>query len=372
MENINVLIVGLYPSESCPVFSLEFAKSLKHCGYNVYAVLPVDVINKENWIDEFGNKHLVFLKLNKSNKIILKTIQKYLNIIRFILHRRKLFKKLKCVQFQYVFYTFFHRWNSLVRRTVYSDNHILFVHDPIPHSDEISKRRILQAKQISEMSKLIVLSKSFIDVCVHEYNFDKKNIYYMPHCLMHYGDNEIHTLYNNTNRINFLFFGRITTYKGLDILLQAFHFIEKQYSETHLWIVGNGNFQPYQELYNRLFNVHVINRYIDDHEIQDIFCMENTVCVLPYLDATQSGVISIAYEFGTVVIATDIGGLKEQLADGKVGFFCEANNVQSLVNTMMEIMNKPYLLKLESERMLHYAKELNWDYVVKQLLTSMV
>lgn len=41
--------------------------------------------------------------------------------------------------------------------------------------------------------------------------------------------------------------------------------------------------------------------------------------VLPYKSATQSGITAIAYHFGTPVIATDVGGLKESVEHDRTG-----------------------------------------------------
>lgn len=52
---------------------------------------------------------------------------------------------------------------------------------------------------------------------------------------------------------------------------------------------------------------------MEDEEVESIFSGENLVAVLPYLDATQSGVVLTAMDYGVPVIATDTGGLSEQI-----------------------------------------------------------
>jgi glycosyltransferase involved in cell wall biosynthesis len=41
--------------------------------------------------------------------------------------------------------------------------------------------------------------------------------------------------------------------------------------------------------------------------------------VLPYRSATQSGITSIAYHFETPLVATDVGGLKEEVGERGTG-----------------------------------------------------
>lgn len=40
--------------------------------------------------------------------------------------------------------------------------------------------------------------------------------------------------------------------------------------------------------------------------------------VVPYIDATQSGVIMSAYAFNKPCVATNVGGLPEMVIDGKM------------------------------------------------------
>ncbi len=367
----NCLLVGLYPNEACPVFTIEFAKALKNNGYNIYAVLPDNIINKSNWIELLTERNISFIRLNRGKGKISKKINKYFSVLKFLLSYKKILKNILTVEYEFVFYTFFHRWNELVKRKVCTEKNILFVHDPVPHSDERKNRKSLQAKQIKKMDEIVVLSKRFIPICVDQYNLSRDKIYFMPHCLMNYGNHNNTTEYVENEKINFLFFGRITKYKGIEVLLKAFAEIEKSFEGAFLNIVGGGDFKQYEKDFSKLKNVMLINKYIEDNEISSYFLKHNTVCVLPYLDATQSGVIAIAYEYGTAVIASDTGGLKEQLCDGEVGIFCEPNNVESLIKAMQLTIQNFAELKKQSTKMIQYSKLLNWDNSVRLLLDEL-
>ena len=53
-----------------------------------------------------------------------------------------------------------------------------------------------------------------------------------------------------------------------------------------------------------------MNRFIDDDEIKSLFT--NASCVVyPYISATQSGVLSLAYKFQTPVLVSDIPYFRE-------------------------------------------------------------
>ncbi len=365
-----VLIVALYPTESCPVFSLEFAKALQNNGCEVYALIADNMENKQSWIDLLSRNRIALVKLDKSRNFVLSKLQKYTNILSYTLKKKKILKNIGQIHFDLVFYTFFHRWNGILKRDIQSKNHILFVHDPLPHSDEKANRKKRQAKQIGTMDRIIVLSKKFIKVCQTEYGYTEKNILYMPHCVMNYNKEKKATPYHNLAGIHFLFFGRITKYKGLNILLRSFKKVESEFPNATLTVAGSGEFEEYREAFSALSHATLLNRYIDDREIDTLFTKENTVCVVPYTDATQSGVIAIAMDYGTAVIASDTGGLKEQLDDGALGIYCVPGDETDLTEKMLSVCRNASGLIREAQKMTEYAKTLDWDYATHKLLKN--
>ncbi len=121
-----------------------------------------------------------------------------------------------------------------------------------------------------------------------------------------------------------LFFGFIRDYKGLDLLIEAFGRLDDRYV---LVIAGEtyGSFDAYSALIARSplrDNIRVFNDYIPDSRVPEFFSAAD-VCVLPYRSATQSGITSIAYHFDLPVIATDVGGLAEEVGGRKAGLVVE-------------------------------------------------
>lgn len=365
----NILVVGLYPTEACPTFTFQFCLSLKKQGYNVHAILPNDIVNIQEWESNFNDENLIFLNITK-RKGILGKIDKFINPAKFIFNKPKLFKNISKIKFSYIFFTFHHSWNSLLFG-IKSNVKIMFVHDPIPHSDENKKKLLNQRKQIKCMDKLIVLSKKFIDVTSKMYNFNKENIYFMPHCLMNYSDHSCNYQLNENLKIRFLFFGRLVKYKGLEYLIEAYEKLEKEDNNVELVIAGNGSFDTYWQSFSMLKNKNLINRYIAESEIEEIFCKPNTVCVLPYTDATQSGVVSIAFEYKIPTIVSDTGGLKEQLNDGRIGIYCKPSDSETLYQCLKKCRDFS-LLKEQSNLMNDYAKYLSWDNQVAILMDRLI
>lgn len=138
-----------------------------------------------------------------------------------------------------------------------------------------------------------------------------------------------------------LFFGLIRDYKGLDLLIDAFGKLDERY---HLVIAGEpyGDFGRYRQQIEASplsANIHQHTRFIDDHEVPAFFGAADAV-VLPYKSATQSGITAIAYHFGVPVIATDVGGLKEALKDGRTGVLVPAVSADAIAAGIKQLFEQ--------------------------------
>lgn len=125
------------------------------------------------------------------------------------------------------------------------------------------------------------------------------------------------------DKLLMLFFGFVRPYKGLGVLLRAMPEILKSV-DASLLIVGE--FWKRREPYDRAIadlgivdSVRIIDRYVPDNEVA-LYFRASDVVVLPYREATQSGVVQIAYGFRKPVITSDVGGLPEVVEDGKTGY----------------------------------------------------
>jgi glycosyltransferase involved in cell wall biosynthesis len=141
------------------------------------------------------------------------------------------------------------------------------------------------------------------------------------------------------NKNVILFFGYIRQYKGLMNIIEALPLIRTQTSNAHLLIVGEfyDNPQPYLDTIKRLgleHNITIINEYVANEAVHLYFTAANLV-VLPYNEATQSGILSIAYGFAKPVVVTDVGGLAELVDEGRTGFIVPPHNIPKLAESVV-------------------------------------
>ena len=136
-----------------------------------------------------------------------------------------------------------------------------------------------------------------------------------------------------------LFFGYIRQYKGLMNIIEALPLIRKQISNAHLLVVGEfyDNPQPYLDAVKQLGlsgNITIVNEYVANEAVHLYFTAAN-LAVLPYNEATQSGILSIAYGFAKPVVVTDVGGLAELVDNGKTGYIVPPHDIPKLADSVI-------------------------------------
>lgn len=144
-----------------------------------------------------------------------------------------------------------------------------------------------------------------------------------------------------------LFFGLIRNYKGLDLLLQAFSNLNKEFI---LLIAGEvyGDEITYTNLISKSKNknIHFVNQFIDEQDVKLYFSVAD-LCVLPYKSATQSGIQALANSFCLPVLISNVGGLAEDIVDEKNGFILNDINPLAIQNKIEEIFNENKLIQVE-------------------------
>jgi glycosyltransferase involved in cell wall biosynthesis len=144
-----------------------------------------------------------------------------------------------------------------------------------------------------------------------------------------------------------LFFGLIRNYKGLDLLLQAFSNLNKEFI---LLIAGEvyGDEITYTNLIakSKNKNIHFVNQFIDEQYVKLYFSVAD-LCVLPYKSATQSGIQALANSFCLPVLISNVGGLAEDIVDEKNGFILHDINPLAIQNKIEEIFNENKLIQVE-------------------------
>ena len=359
-SEISFLVESFFFTECGPVLNLDIAKGLQENGVQVCAIIPEQMENLEDWKAAFSPECLYIWKAHKNRYID--------NLLNGTKIRFKFLKR----SFDFAIYPNPVKRNLIVEKFVKVRENIMILHDVIPHSgaSEDNTQRIREL--VEQADNIMVMSKQFIPIVEKDYNKSRHNILYMRHGTMNYPEYKgSFSKEDLSDTINFLFFGRIEKYKGLHVLSKAFEIVQKQYPDAQLTVAGSGDFSEYEEEYAALSNTTVMNKYITDDEIAYLFSKPNTVVLMPYIDATQSGITGMAYNYETPIISTDTGGLREQLFDGEVGVFAKPGDADDLAEKMMLFLSDPNLFAQQKALMIESKEKMSWKYLTNELLEQL-
>lgn len=161
-----------------------------------------------------------------------------------------------------------------------------------------------------------------------------------------------------------LFFGRVEAYKGLGDLLTACETLHQRSIAFRLRIAGKGT-----DLDNHRARVvsapwiELDETYIPVEAVPELF-RRAALVVLPYTDATQSGVAALAFAFGRPVLATATGALPEVVIPGQTGELVPPRQPQYLADTLERLLTHPALLANLAAGAAKFAgDELNWHTI---------
>jgi len=140
-----------------------------------------------------------------------------------------------------------------------------------------------------------------------------------------------------------LFFGYIRRYKGLAVLIDAFAKVLSRLPVT-LLIVGEfyDKREPYDERIAQASiasHVRIVDQYVPNEDVEKYFKAADLV-VLPYMSATQSGIVQTSYSFGKPVVVTDVGGLPDVVTDGETGFVVPRNDPGALADAIVRFFEE--------------------------------
>ena len=255
--------------------------------------------------------------------------------------------------------------------SVRKDNRYVLFHNVVSHEDRIFEKFFLK----------YFLNK--IDHCIVMNDYNKRLIRKMnPRVNI---INNLHPIYdipqsnaqNNLHKKDLeiegkktiLFFGLIRKYKGLDLLIKAVALSKDKVENLKVLVVGESyeSLKPYYQMIEQLgIGDHFIfiNSFVNKDDIEKYFLSSDLV-VLPYKSASQSGVLSLAYNFNRPVIVTDVGGLSDYVSDDKSGFIVAPNpeNISDKIN----IFFNRNLFNRMSDFIKNYKDKFSWKLFEERL-----
>lgn len=276
-----------------------------------------------------------------------------------------LYRILKLENIDIIHFTGLHEWNPIIGlflNLFYRKAIIYTVHDPIHVKGTKFHTKVQDLLFRKLASRFVVLSKKGKrDILKTGISSSKVKVLPLGMLLdLRKWENE-----NIFEKKQFLFWGRIEKYKGLDLLLKSSSEVLSNLPDWKILIAGSGDISPYKKLITHE-RIIVINRFLSEKEISE-FIQESKILVFPYREGNMSGIIWISMAFQKGVVATDTGAVNEILTNELTGLLVQKDNSKELAKAMIRLAkDSELLIKLGSNYMGQFNEEMTWGNIAKQ------
>jgi glycosyltransferase involved in cell wall biosynthesis len=176
----------------------------------------------------------------------------------------------------------------------------------------------------------------------------------------------------SANEPTVTFFGSLTRYKGIDVLLAAHERILQTTPGARLVIAGapmpDLDVGELRRAVSALPGAELHEGYVPIEEVGTLVG-EARVVVAPYRRSNASGVVRLAQTLGRPVVVTDVGDLAETVSDGETGFVVPPEDPEALATAVGRVLADPELadrLGAEGERRLRATA--SWPVVATQVV----
>jgi len=243
-----------------------------------------------------------------------------------------------------------------------------------------TQKEVLQ--QICKMaSGIVVMSKRAVQFLVKIYGVPKSKISLLEHGVpdLQFSQELSKKQFNLENRKVLLTFGLISRNKGIETAISALPKVVKKHPEVLYLIIGKTHpnvirfdGEEYRNYLRRMVKTleledHVLflNEFIDQNDLFKYLSAAD-IYITPYLNEAQitSGTLAYAVGVGTAVISTPYWHAQELLDEGRGRLF-DFNDSQGLSKILLELLNKPDVLKDLRRKAYDYGRLITWPKIGK-------
>jgi glycosyltransferase involved in cell wall biosynthesis len=150
-----------------------------------------------------------------------------------------------------------------------------------------------------------------------------------------------------------LLFGRLEQYKGVEVLVEAMRLVWQRRPDVRLVVAGAGEAA---RLVPDDPRISLIQRYVPENEVDQLLAGASLM-VLPYTQASQSGVGVLAIAAGVPVVVSNLGALPELAYEPS--FVVEAGKPSALAETILR--NLDHGADVRGAVLRHAQAQFSWD-----------
>lgn len=332
MNGKKILIVGPYNPRKCGIatHTFQLAMSLKNKGWFVDILSPHDCEGNYHGNLIGGLRLLKLLKYSKKYT----TINIHFTPEEFFLYvgynPMRLFNIVPMLSFLVLF--------KLLK------NINIVIHEP-PLTKYFFQRTILHRliwKQVPQITFFTNIEREIFEKRMRiSFRPDQCHVENITNNLLSFSNltkNDARLKLNiDQNKIIFLCIGFIAESKGFDRIAKLF--LETNFSNSILYITGSVRLENDKKSNDYLCelkkicdignNIYLLNKYLS-YEDFDLWTIASDYIVFPYRTSSNSGVLGRAKIFNKIVIASDVGGLREQI-ENEDYLFSDDTELQNII-----------------------------------------
>ena len=257
---------------------------------------------------------------------------------------RQLVRKIADFQPDVIHFQSGHPWFNFMLKSFRRRALVLTVHNPRHHIGDVASRKTPQWVMdlgYRQAHRIIVHGVKLKQQLVQELRLSPGSIDVIPHIAM--GRMPATEMPEDPWMV--LFFGRIWQYKGLEYFIKCEPLVSQRFPSVRFVIAGEGeDFARYRSMMSHPEHFEVHNERVGEEKREQLFAQAAMV-VLPYLSATQSGVVPVAFQHAKPVIATDVGALSEVVLHEENGLLIPPADSAALASAICRLLGDPELAR---------------------------
>ena len=187
-------------------------------------------------------------------------------------------------------------------------------------------------------------------------------------------------MYEKEQEPTFIFVGRYSWYKGIDVAVEALGLLKKKYKKARLWILGKkdedyirNKLNPISDKYHMKWGEHndidvdiIAWGFVSEEKKLELLSRA-TALVFPSIREGWGIPITEAAIVGTPSIVFDAPGLRDAVNGGEAGYLCKFNNANGLKDMMEKvILDKTFYEKKRIDAY-NFSKQFQWENTGKLL-----
>lgn len=214
---------------------------------------------------------------------------------------------------------------------------------------------------VKAANRLASVSKIDIEIARELWNLDGNKIDWIPNAI----DINSFNGNNHNDNLNIVFIGRLETWKGVHIFIEAAGMILKERDDVTFTVVGDGSLRNYVEDNSYTGRINVLG-CVPHNQIPNILSNASVLALPSYMEGLPTVCLE-ALASEVPVVASDVGGTSEIVIDKETGFLVPPGNCKIFVKRIMNLLddeNTRRKMGRNGRRLIE--KYYTWDNVVEK------